>query len=90
MMRQRFSMLAAIMAFSRMPDELRASVGGFSGFCADKLIRASKGQAKYSGKGQGNRPTSFECNEGSDFDHNGKRERARRMRQIERGILKLA
>lgn len=31
-----------------------------------------------------------ECNEGNDFDHNGKRERARRMRQIERGILKLA
>lgn len=83
--RPRISMLGAIMAFSQMTEAMRVAIGGFSGFCSDKNVRASKGQAKYSGKKPGNRPSGK-----YDGVTNGKRERARRMRQIERGILKLA
>jgi hypothetical protein len=50
-----------------------------------------KGLGKHSGKSVGrNFPTSFKCNSGSDMDHNGARECARRLRQMENGQLHFA
>lgn len=47
-----------------------------------------KGLGKHSGKGRGNWSTLFDCNRsGSDLDHNGERECARRMRQMAKGQL---
>ncbi len=50
-----------------------------------------KGLGKHSGKSVGrNFPTSFKCNSGSDMVHNGARECARRLRQMENGQLHFA
>lgn len=84
-MKGRLSVAAAMAGFFALAASVQRDLGGFAGYARMFNIRESKGRGVKSGRKQANKSTNWLAK--LNGQTNGAREKARRVRQMEKGML---